>query len=289
MDMEYRESKRGRYIIVAGVLLALVAAAGAFFVVNQAAQQQGGQQVQKVSVISAARDIPARKQIEASDLTQREVPADPSTAAAIVDPNEVIGRIAAVDILQNQVITRNLLASAAAGGQFSILGPTETIAPDSPFWRGISISVPDDRAVGGLLTPGQRVDIFVTVQVNVPGEIADEGKFYTDKSTKVTYQDVPILARSGTLYVLRVDEKTAEEINHLLAAGNAAFSLSLRPDGDSRQIDTTEYGETTNKLIEQYGLPVPETYPEGKGAATPAPTATPAPVETPAPSPSPGP
>ncbi|OGN82344.1 MAG: Flp pilus assembly protein CpaB [Chloroflexi bacterium GWC2_73_18] len=286
MDMEYRESKRGRYIIVAGVLLALVAAAGAFFVVNQA-QQQGGQQVQKVSLITAARDIPARKQIEASDLTQREVPVDTSTAAALLDPNEVIGRVAAIDILQNQVITRNLLASSAAGGQFSILGPAETIAPDSPFWRAISISVPDDRAVGGLLTPGQRVDIFVTVQVNVPGEIADEGTFYTDKSTKVTYQDVPILARSGTLYVLRVDEKTAEEVNHLLAAGNAAFSLSLRPDGDGRQIDTTEYGETTNKLIERYGLPVPETYPEGKGAATPAPTATPTPSDTPAPSPTP--
>jgi len=286
MDMEYRESKRGRYIIVAGVLLALVAAAGAFFVVNQA-QQQGGQQVQKVSLITAARDIPARKQIEASDLTQREVPVDTSTAAALLDPNEVIGRVAAIDILQNQVITRNLLASSAAGGQFSILGPAETIAPDSPFWRAISISVPDDRAVGGLLTPGQRVDIFVTVQVNVPGEIADEGTFYTDKSTKVTYQDVPILARSGTLYVLRVDEKTAEEVNHLLAAGNAAFSLSLRPDGDGRQIDTTEYGETTNKLIERYGLPVPETYPEGKGAAPPAPTATPTPSDTPAPSPTP--
>jgi hypothetical protein len=43
-------------------------------------------------------------------------------------------------------------------------------------------------------------------------------------------------------------------------------------------------GATTNRIIERYGLPVPETYPKGSG---PIATAPPIPEITPAPSPAP--
>ena len=55
----------------------------------------------------------------------------------------------AVAILQGQMLMTNLLASSTEGGQFSVLGPAELFAPDSPDWRAISMTVPDDRAVGG--------------------------------------------------------------------------------------------------------------------------------------------
>ena len=73
----------------------------------------------------------------------------------------------AVTILQGQMVLTNLLASSAEGGQFSVLGPDETIGPDTPDWRAISMTVPDDRAVGGLLNGNQTVDVFVTASVNV--------------------------------------------------------------------------------------------------------------------------
>ncbi len=38
--------------------------------------------------------------------------------------------------------------------QFSILQPDETVAPDSEAWRAVSITVSDDRAVGGMLAAG---------------------------------------------------------------------------------------------------------------------------------------
>ena len=47
-------------------------------------------------------------------------------------------------------------------------GPDASIAPDSPNLRAVSLNVPDDRAVGGLIEPGQTVDVFITVTVNVP-------------------------------------------------------------------------------------------------------------------------
>ncbi|KRT62212.1 MAG: hypothetical protein XU10_C0036G0011 [Chloroflexi bacterium CSP1-4] len=275
MEMEYHhEGRRRKVLIVLGVVLAVAAGGAAFFLVNQA-QNAGTGVVATRDVVVAARDIPARTVIQSSDLTIRAVPDDPSLAVAIASPEDAIGRITGVAILFQQPISPNLLASAVVGGQFSILGPEETISPDSPAWRAVAVNVPDDRAVAGQIQVGQHVDLFMTAQINVTVPLARAGAapapspqpgastapYYTDKSTKITYQDLSILARNGTLYILRVDIAQAEEISHLQAAGNAQFSLVLRPDGDDREVDTEKLGETTNRIIEKYGLPIPEIYP----------------------------
>ena len=62
MEMEYKDpSKRGRWIVVIGIVLALAAGGAAFFLINQAQQQAGQAGLQKVAVVVAARPIQARK------------------------------------------------------------------------------------------------------------------------------------------------------------------------------------------------------------------------------------
>lgn len=288
MEMEYKDpSRRGRWIVVIGVALAILAGGAAFFLINQAQQQAGQAGLQKVSVVVAAQTIPARKIIEATDVTVREVPIDDTNAQGIAStPDKVIGRVPAVAILQGQMVLTNLLASSTEGGQFSVLGPEESIGADSPEWRAVSMTVPDDRAVGGLLTPNQTVDVFVTASVNVLTDSQDgigkEG-YYTDKSTKLSYQDMLILAKSGTYYILKAPLDVAEEISHLQASGAASFSLALRPDVDTRLVDASALGTTTNRVIIRYGLPIPVAFPPVSG---PIPVAKPTPTP-PAPSGSP--
>ena len=294
MELEYEDhGKRRKVLIVAGIVLALVAGGAAFYMLSQA-QSRGSQTVSTVNVIVAARDIPARTQLAASDLTTLDVPVSTALGQSLNDPALVVGRVSAVAIYAQQPITPNLLASSTAGTDFSILSPTETLAPDSPAWRAVAVNVPDDRAVAGAIQEGQHVDVFVTLQVNVssqdgtivgpgpgdPGATAEPtdgteeeepagnaapersaSPYYTDKSTKITYQDVPILKKNGTMYIIRVDAKTAEEINHLAASGTAVFSFALRGEGDNRPVVADEFGETTNRIIEQYQLPIPEIYP----------------------------
>jgi Flp pilus assembly protein CpaB len=287
--MEYKDpSRRGRWIVIIGVLLAVVAGGAAFYLINAAQQQAGQAGLQKVAVVVAVQTIPARKIIEPADVAVREVPLDDTNAQGIAStPEKVIGRVPAVAILQGQMVTTNLLASSAEGGQFSILGPEESVDGDAPEWRAISMTVPDDRAVGGLLTPNQTVDVFVTASVNVFNDssegLGEEG-YYTDKSTKLSYQNMLILAKTGTYYVLKAPLDVAEEISHLQASGAASFSFALRPDVDTRQVDASSLGTTTNRVIIRYGLPIPVAFPP---AAGPVPTPKPTPVATPAPSVSP--
>ena len=68
-------------------------------------------------------------------------------------------------------------------------------------------------------TAGDTVDVFVTVRWS-PDDVAKAGKYYTDKSTKVVYQNViVVLSKTGTFYVLKVPAAIGEEINHLQASG----------------------------------------------------------------------
>lgn len=290
MEYEYRDpSRRGKFIVVIGLLLALVAGGAAFLVISQAQQQAGQSGVPTAAIVVAAREIPGRKVIDAEDLAVREVPIDATVATGVfADPTKVIGLVAGTTILAGQPVFANMLAGQTVGSQFSILMPTETVSPDSPAWRAVSITVPDDRAVGGLLQPGQTVDVFVTSTIAIPEALIEEGRYFTDKSTKIVYQDMLILAKTATAYVVRAAVPIAEEITHLQASGAAAFSFVLRPDQDLRQVDATDLGTTTTKIVARYGLPLPEWYPPGSGAAaTPAPSASPDAGATASPTPTP--
>jgi Flp pilus assembly protein CpaB len=287
MEMEYKDpSKRGRWIVLLGVVLAVAAGGAAFYLINNAQQQAGQSGLKMTQAVVAVRPIPARKPIEAEDVVLRaDIPLDGTNAAGVItDPAQVVGRILAVDLQPGQLVTTNLLASTTAGGQFSILKPDETVAPESEAWRAVSLTVPDERAVGGMLGPNMTVDVFVTATVNVPESLLTDGRYYTDQSTKITYQDMVILARQGTSYIVKATLPVAEEITHLLAGGNAQFSFALRPEQDTRVLDLAPLGATTNRIIQRYGLPIPETYPVGQG---PVVTPPPIPEITPPPSPEP--
>ena len=265
MDQEFRDDgRRSKIIIAIGVVLALVAGGAAFFLINQATQKAGPGDLQKIAVVVAVRAVPARQAIVAEDLEIREVPLDPTNANGVItDPTAAIGRLPAVTILQGQLVTQNMLTSSEAGGEFSILGPDESIGPDSEAWRAVSITVSDDLAVGGVLKAGQTVDVFVTTVINVPPDIAEAGRYTTDRSTKIVYQNVLLLARREAFYIIKAPIAMAEELAHLQAVGSATMSMVLRPDIDQRFVDASTLGETTNRIIQKYGLPIPETYPRG--------------------------
>lgn len=306
MEMEFKDSSRRRtLVLVIGVMLAIAAGAAAFMLSSQSSDQPEVVFPTR-EVVVAADLIPARSSIDGLQLAIRPIAIDESNAQAFVDRDAVQGKIAAIDILPFQPITPNMLASGTGVGQVQILKASETVAPDSPVLRAVSLTVPAERAVGGLIAAGQRVDLIATfpIAVSLPvdpdsGEVAatdpETGEPFTyaeGASTKLMWLDAEILVRNpeSDLYVLRMDLQTAEEVAHAQNQG-AQFTMVLRPPTDTRDIDRSSYGETTDTLVKRYNFRVPETI-DGLAYEQPIAFPSPFPAEpylTPAPSPSPSP
>jgi Flp pilus assembly protein CpaB len=269
MEMEFKDrSRRRRFMVVIGVVLALVAGGAAFALSSQGAGQAQAQ-VEMRTILVAAREIPARTVLTASDLTLRELPKDSVVTEALDDPANAVGQVTGVPIFLNQPITPNLLATGAVDAAFSILGPDEPVEEDSPVWRAVSVAIPPERAVAGHIQTGQRVDLIASVQLDIlnwdpvenayTGNPTAENGFVSGKTTKVTFEDVLVLNADSEseMYVLKVDLNQAEEISHLQTA-EGTFAIALRPEADTRPLDRTQYGETTDRIVEQYRFVVPK-------------------------------
>ncbi len=69
MELEYKDDRRkGRFVILAGVILALVAGGIAFYTVNQAQQAANDPETNKISLVVAVNTIPAREPVKAADV-----------------------------------------------------------------------------------------------------------------------------------------------------------------------------------------------------------------------------
>jgi Flp pilus assembly protein CpaB len=305
MEMEFKDTGRRRRLLLIGLGAALAIAAG-YGAFRLASNGGGAPQVIKESVLVAAHEIAARTTLTADDVTTRDVPIDEILSQSYRDPADVVGRVTSVPIYADQQMTPSLFATATADSEFSILGPDETIAPDSQFWRAVAVSVPPERAVDGQIQDGQHVDLFVSVEIDILA-VDPEGNYQTvdtatqdglmsGKSTKITIQDLEVLKADpdNDMYILRVDLHQAEQIYHIVQVAPDSFSLALRPDIDTRSDDTTLYGTTTDRLIMTYLYPVPQLLDLTKllgGQPLPSPTFGPGPSPTPpvvGPSPTPG-
>ena len=286
------ERRRRRIIILIALALAVVAAIGTYAL---ATRPDGGPVPSAAlrTVVVAAQDIKARTQITQAMLTTATVPDNPAFRTALTDPTVVIGNTAVVDIVIGQVILPSLYGTGNPGG-VQILAPGETVAPDSPVWRAVSVAVPAQRAVAGFVNVGDHVDLIGTIDLEVVGPDGlppspIPGDFETGPSTKITLLDVEIINanKDSNLYVLKVDENQAEQIAHIQAQ-DGSFTFALRPQADTRALNRDLYGVTTDRIIVQYNFPVPQVLIIPYGASPPPPV-SPAPTGSPGASPSPSP
>jgi Flp pilus assembly protein CpaB len=262
VELEYSDKsrRRSKLYIAVGLILAIVVAATVFLALR-ASGLTAESEVESRNVVVAVREIPSRKTIEEGDVQVRSVPVDPTNETAFASLDEVLGRVVGVPVATGQLLTRNVLASTSEGETFSILEPGVEFDPEGPDMRAVSVTVADANAVAGTLVAGQQVDLIVTMALNpevgqTPEKAeAQEAQYLPGPSTKVTLQGMRILARNGGIYILRADLPTAEKVAELTAAGGT-FTMVLRPELDDRVAETE--GSTIDRLIEEFGFPVPE-------------------------------
>jgi Flp pilus assembly protein CpaB len=260
-------------VVLIGILLAVVASGATYYLLSR--PSSNAQPVPQRTVVVAAQTIPARTRITAEMLRTERVPDSGALQRVLEDQADAVGKLAAINIAPGDLISASMYAAGTAGGM-NIIAPDETIGPDSPVWRAVSITAPADRAVGGKIEAGDHVDLFVTLNPQLfdpsggvpqasPDTIVDPDHngpmtlgYYSEATTKLTWTNVEVLSADAEnlLYVVRVDEHQAEEIAHVQSVG-AKFTLGLRPAADARDVDSNGYGRTTNMMIDLYGFPIP--------------------------------
>ncbi len=244
---------------VVGIILALLAAGGTFFIATSA-QVAAPPVEERVPVVVAVRDLAARQVIGASDVTVKQYPLAIAPASAAKDTKEVVGRILVAPVGRDEPLTPIRWTTAQGQAAFTVLPPGEELRPDSPHYRAMSVSVADQNAVGGNVVPGDTVDLIATLNLdpikyfNPPPPAPPDPNRVADFQTKVIFEAVSILAKTGAVYTIRVsDLEMAQKLIYMQAAG-AQLSMVLRAAKDDRIVATQ--GTSFPKIYQDFGFKI---------------------------------
>lgn len=116
--------------------------------VQEARSGQGG----AVDVVVSARSIGVATRVTEAMLSTKSVPESLKPRDAFVDKQKLVGRVTAMSVTPGVPITRAMLAPPGSEPGLRAKIPAG--------FRAVSISVNEESAVAGFLTPGSRVDVF---------------------------------------------------------------------------------------------------------------------------------
>jgi len=219
--------RSSRALLFLGLIFAAVAAVLVFVAVNQGDGDGEGAVTPGTTtsreVVVAGKDIAARTEVAEGMLTTKTVSEDEALRGAFTDYESVVGQVTRQDILKGEQVTRTKVGPQT---ETEIEEGLSFVIPQG--MRGFSIKVDEPSAVGGLLLPGDRVDIIA---------IFDKSDFDNDKAVTLL-QNLEVLAVAQTAQEsipAPASEQAAEEatpesdgVAEEAAAGEA--SLGTRPE-----------------------------------------------------------
>jgi len=275
-------NRNNRTLIV--LLVAIATAAGATFLVYQAIQRRPVQQLQlpQTSVVVAAHRIDTGMRVTATDVKLVGWPAGAMVPGSFTKIEQVVDRGAIVSLLENEPITASKLAPVGSGAGLPPAIP--------PGMRAISVRVNEVIGVAGFVTPGNRVDVFVTLKQgdNTITRVVTSNVQVLSAGTKLEQDKSKSgQAMPSSVVTLLLSPEDAERV--VLASNEGQIMLALRNPLD---VEPTRTAGT--RLASLYsdspapGIPVKsgETAP-ARPRSRPKAVAAPTPVVAPPPEPKP--
>ena len=170
-------ARGNRGLLLLAVLSGLVAAALVFVAL---ARNDGGDETVSpatatAKVVVAGRDIAVGSEVTADMLKVVDVPESLLVKGAFASAAPVVGEVTRVALAEGEQITPSKVGAAAAGKGLGSVVPKGK--------RAVAIRVEEATAVGGLLLPGDRVDVVAAFQ---------EGE--TPVVVQTVLQDIEVLA-----------------------------------------------------------------------------------------------
>jgi len=187
--------QKQKIIIIIGVVLALMAVIMTKVYIDQQRQQvidEAKKRIAKIEqsipkseskVLVANKDIPKGAVIAAENLETNVIPEQYRQPQAVSSADRIVGMIAVVPIAKGEQITLTKLAQPRQVGG---------LAEGTPVGkRAVTIAVDNIAALGGMIKPGDYVDVIVYVPV--PG-VTPEGKQAAQIAVMPLFQNILVLA-----------------------------------------------------------------------------------------------
>lgn len=174
----------------AGIIVSVVLAVVAVLMVNAYISSRESELLQlseMKDVLIANRDVPANLVIDERMVERIQIPSKYVQPKAISDVKEVVGRVAAVPIAQGAQIVGPQLEDAGRAA----------LAYEVPRGRrAVTLAISDVTGVGGLVRPGNFVDIIGTFNFGRPTSAQGGTMQYADErtETRTLMQNVFVVA-----------------------------------------------------------------------------------------------
>jgi pilus assembly protein CpaB len=153
-------------LLLLALLAGLVAAVIVFVIVNESDDGGGAVSASTTPAVVASKQISAGTEITDEMLHVSDVPRDLLVTGALEDTELAVGETARVTIAEGEQITTSKLGTAVPDNGLSGVIPVGK--------RGVAVEVDEVTAVGGLLLPGDRVDLLVTIKIKKQAGLAED-------------------------------------------------------------------------------------------------------------------
>ena len=243
-----------RQFIILALVLGLIGAGLVYVATSRNSTSTGGGGPADTPVMVAKFDIAARTTITSDMLEVRLVPADTRSALAFGSIEEVAGKVTRFPISANEQVLSSKVVDLSSGSSATARSLSYIVPAGK---RGFAINASEVRDVGGLLLPGDYVDVLVRYDVDFrtpDGGTETEDAFLAH----VLLQNVEVLAVSQTMVdVAAQTQLDASGQRERISEANpdpsaATITLALTPE-DAQLIFLAEANGEIRFALRPYG------------------------------------
>lgn len=238
-----------RLTLIIGAVLGIVAVVATNIYINQqrrAAQQEARETLEterknQAAVLVAKKDIPRGTMIEPEMLETVIVPNAYIQPQAVSSLDRISGMVAAIDIPAKDQITRTKVMvprDISQGGSLAMATPVGK--------RAVAVPVDITSSVGGMIRPGDYVDVIALIQVPVQ---TPEGKTAAQLATVPLFQNILVLAVGQDIGAPAAETKTRYEKEEPRKADSSIITLALSPQEANLATFVLEQGAKLRLLL----------------------------------------
>jgi pilus assembly protein CpaB len=187
--------RTNRRLLLLALVAGIVAAILVYAALSRSSESTGGVggAASMAPAVVAKQDIPARTKITSGMVEVRQVPSDTRSELAYTDLTQVVGRVTRYPIATNEeVLSTKVVAlesAAKTGDSLSYVIPEGR--------RAISIEVNQVISSGGLVLPGDYVDVIGVFNVNFRD--GDQERTEEKYFSRIILQNIEVLAVAQTV------------------------------------------------------------------------------------------